>query len=88
MIPVAVLLSVWIGVGGCVYPSYLRVILNFAVSFVFKKRFTTLDSAADAVTPMILHNFCMAPLRTIGFPDFMFFREKNSHWLYYVPWSH
>ena len=76
MIPVAVVFLVWIVVGGCVFPISLREIRNFTVSCVFNKRLPSSDSAADAATPMILHNVCMAPLRTIGFPDFMLLPRK------------
>ena len=76
MIPVNVVLSVWIGVGGFVCPISLRAIRNFTVSCVFKKRLHSSASAADAATPMILQNVCMAPLRTIGFPYFIFLPRK------------
>ena len=50
--------------------------INFTTSCVFKKRLPSSASAADAATPMILQNVCMAPLRTIGFPYFMLFPRK------------
>ena len=86
--PVAVVLSVWIGVLVCVYPSSSRAIRNFTISCVFKKRLPSSASAADDVTPMIVHNGCMAPLRTVGFPISCCFRGNNAHWKYCVPWFH
>ena len=52
------------------------ILVNFTFSCVFKRRLLSSASAADAATPMILHNVCLAPLRTIGFPDFMLLLRK------------
>ena len=71
IIPVAVVLSVWIGVGGCLCPSSCRAIRNFTVSCVLRKRLHNSDSAAEAATAMTLHSVCITPLINIGLPSFI-----------------
>ena len=68
-------------------PSSWRDILNFTVSFVFKKRLPSSASAVDAATPMILHNVCMAPWWQLVFQILFCFQGNNTHLPYYVPWS-
>jgi hypothetical protein len=49
-IPNAVELSVWRGVGGCVWPSSVSVTLSGAPLWALRKHAPTSDSAAEATT--------------------------------------
>ena len=71
IIPVAVVLSVWIGVGGCLCHSSCRAIRNFTVSCALRKRLPNSASAAEAATATTLHSLCIASLRNIGLPSFI-----------------
>ena len=71
IIPVAVVLLVWIGIGVFLCPSSCRAIRNFTVSCALRKRLPNSDYAAEAATAMTLHSVCIVPLRNIGLPSFI-----------------
>ena len=53
MIPLVVLLSVMIGVGGCFYPNSSNVVLNGTASVAFMNDPPLSASAADDITALI-----------------------------------
>ena len=71
IIPVAVVISVWIGVGGFLCPRSCRAIRNFTVSYALRKSLPNLASDAEDATAMTLQSVCIAPLRNIGLPHFI-----------------
>ena len=71
IILVAVVLSVWIGVGGFLCPSSCRDIRKFTVSCALRNRLPNSASTAEAANAMTLHSVCIAPLRNIGLPSFI-----------------
>ena len=69
-IPTAVVLSTWIGVGGCGWPISVRVRRIILASMVFKKRAPNLASAADAATHLrIAHCVSIAPFNLMVHPS-------------------
>ena len=50
--PTDVVLSMWMGVGGCGWPNLWRVILVFFASCVLRKNYPRSASAADATTSL------------------------------------
>jgi hypothetical protein len=64
--PVAVVLSVSTGVGGCLCPNSSNVVLRTAPSFAFMKTAPIYASAADDIT-------CLSTLLTIKIAPFVTF---------------
>jgi hypothetical protein len=65
--PVAVLLSQWIGVGGCLWPSLASMSLKMTPSLLFMNRAPNSALAADATTILRMpQSVKMAPLSMIG----------------------
>jgi accessory gene regulator protein AgrB len=62
--PVAVVLSVSIGVGGCLFPNSSNVVLRIAPSFAFMKTAPVSASAAEDIT-------CLRTLLMIKFAPFV-----------------
>ena len=68
-IPVAVMLSQCMGIGGCLCPISYRVILMILPSLVFMNNAASSASAADATTNFrIPHMMNIAPFNLIGLP--------------------
>jgi hypothetical protein len=62
--PTAVELSVWIGVFGCGHPIAMRVCLWGIISLAVTKRAASSDSAAEAITNLMIWAMeSMAPLK-------------------------
>ena len=65
--PVAVLLSQWTGVGGCLWPSSASTSLKMTPSLLFMNRAPNSASAADATTILRMpQSVKMAPFSVIG----------------------
>lgn len=60
----------WIGVGGCGWPSSLRVSLIILASLALRNRAPSSASAADDATNFrMVHKMAMAPLSLMGSPS-------------------
>ena len=71
IIPTAVVLSTWMGVGGCAWPNSSRVSRKILTSIAFMNSAPNSTSAADAATNFKMVQLVrMAPLRKIGQQSF------------------
>ena len=67
-IPTAVVLSTWIGIGGCKCPNSCRVSRIIFACYAFSKSAPSSASAADAASILrTLHKKCIAPFRMMGY---------------------
>ena len=66
-IPTVVVLSMWIGVEGCGWPSSARVMRRIFASWAFRNKAPSSASAAEAATSLrIVQLMWTAPLRKMG----------------------
>ena len=78
--PTAVVLSKWMGVGGCGWPISSNVIWMILASKALRKRAPNLASAVDAATHLRMEDWViMAPLRRMGHPSSG--TEPRKKWL-------
>ncbi len=65
--PTVVVLSMWIGVGGCGWPSLARISQRTLASCALRNRAPNSTSAAEAATSLsIVHVMWIVPLSFIG----------------------
>jgi hypothetical protein len=77
-IPTVVVLSMCIGVGGCVWPSSARMSHKTLASCAFKKSAPSSTSAAEAVTSLrMVHVIRMAPFSLIRSPSWGILPRKK-----------